>query len=103
MVKKSLRQFSIVDLLDIAIKAIKCNRNYNPFFKEFFEVDFSYLQLCNYLVVRNVITKTEYEQIKLNQSPEEQLLFFEEIRKDYIKKSNNIDEELYWCLCNNRF
>ena len=76
---KTLKRFTPYDLLEIALKSAENNIINSQQFKEFFDVDFTFLQLCQSLTKKKiwnkiVLTKEEYGIIKDNLYDKERII-----------------------------
>ena len=69
MEKRKLKHYTSYDLLEIAVEAVKNDVTDTKNFKKYFNVNFTFLQLCSLLTHRKifdktVMTKTEYEKVR---------------------------------------
>lgn len=90
MEKLHLRQYSSFDLLEMAIIAVQKDLTASKDFKDYFKVDFTFLQLCNLLTKRKiwnkpVFTEDDYEII--TSAPDKEILI-NLLKK--VKSRNNL-------------
>ena len=88
ILKKRISQYSTIELIDLARNAISDDVLEKKDFKAYFDVNFTFLQLCKSLSKRKILNKQilyddEYKSIKRGMSRGELSRLFTEIKIRY--------------------